>query len=179
MHPRIQLALWAAMEHSWLRFHLLSARTCRPHSATSHPTVCTYIYPGLSCPRSRIWHLLLLNFMWLVIAQPSVSISLLSLCALKKFLPSLLLLHAVLPVCRVVPNLAGNAWDLQVCILISWKVQLCPLWNVVWSFLIADWLAWLMMLASFQYPFLFFWRVCVSVCVVYSLPFFHPCRQGP
>lgn len=73
MHPRTWLDLMAAKANYWPRFNLPSTTASRFLSVeqlSSLSTLTLYIYPGLPYPRCTMWHLLL-NFMWLVIAQPS------------------------------------------------------------------------------------------------------------
>lgn len=64
--PQGTLVPWAARMHCWFRFNLLSARTHRSVSIgllSSLSLSSLYIYLGLTNPRMRIWHLLLLSFM--------------------------------------------------------------------------------------------------------------------
>lgn len=87
MHSRIQLALLAARACCWLVFNLLSNRSTRSFSVglfSSLSSPSLYIYLELPRVKYRIRHLVLLNFMWLVIAQPYILWK--SLC--KAFLPS-------------------------------------------------------------------------------------------
>ena len=72
MHSRVWLALLASRAHCWLMFNLLSTRTPRLHfpwgCSPCNLQCCTLRLP---CPKCRIQHLPLLNFMWLLITQTS------------------------------------------------------------------------------------------------------------
>jgi len=73
MHSRIQLALWAARAHCWLRFNVSLTRIPRFLSMLlllSLLSPSLYKCLGLPYHRCRIQHLLFLNFMWVIIAHP-------------------------------------------------------------------------------------------------------------
>lgn len=68
VHSRVRLALLIARAHWWLRF------SCQPEPSdlllwNYSPSLHWYVHPQL--PHHRIWHLLLLHFIWLVMAQPT------------------------------------------------------------------------------------------------------------
>lgn len=72
MHPWVHLDLLAARAHCWLRSNLPSLKnpgslSIGLHSSLSSPSL--YTEQELPHPMCRIWHLLLLKFVWLVIRQ--------------------------------------------------------------------------------------------------------------
>ena len=74
MHPGMGFALSAARAPCWLLLSLLSASTPRALSAgllSSHSSPSLEWCQVLLCPKCRIWHLFLFNFMWWMIAQCS------------------------------------------------------------------------------------------------------------